>query len=403
MAEPKVRFKRDDGSSYPDLVDKKLGDIGTVLMCKRVFREQTDSTGDVPFYKIGTFGGVPDAFISRELYEELKSKYSFPKKGNVLLSAAGTIGRTVRYDGKDAFFQDSNIVWLDHDDSVLDDYLYYFYQQASWKNLEGGTIQRLYNGILLDKDISIPCEEEQQKIADFLSSVDEVISASEEEVANLETQKKAVMKKIFSQEVRFKRADGSDFSEWEEAALNDISERIIVGLATTVTPYYRENGVPMFRNLNIRAGYLDDSNILYLDEEYALKQGGKYIHAGDIITVHTGNIGWSCVVPDCYEGALSFTTLITTLKSNGVTNDYVCAYLNSDLGMKQMQDLAFSGGRANLNTSEFQKVIVPIPSLEEQRLIADFLSDFDEAIAAAKKELELWKELKKGLLQQMFV
>ena len=403
MAEPKVRFKRDDGSSYPDLVDKKLGDIGTVLMCKRVFREQTDSTGDVPFYKIGTFGGVPDAFISRELYEELKSKYSFPKKGNVLLSAAGTIGRTVRYDGKDAFFQDSNIVWLDHDDSVLDDYLYYFYQQASWKNLEGGTIQRLYNGILLDKDISIPCEEEQQKIADFLSSVDEVISASEEEVANLETQKKAVMKKIFSQEVRFKRADGSDFSEWEEAALNDISERIIVGLATTVTPYYRENGVPMFRNLNIRAGYLDDSNILYLDEEYASKQGGKYIHAGDIITVHTGNIGWSCVVPDCYEGALSFTTLITTLKSNGVTNDYVCAYLNSDLGMKQMQDLAFSGGRANLNTSEFQKVIVPIPSLEEQRLIADFLSDFDEAIAAAKKELELWKELKKGLLQQMFV
>ena len=101
MAEPKVRFKRDDGSSYPDLVDKKLGDIGSVLMCKRVFREQTDSTGDVPFYKIGTFGGVPDAFISRELYEELKSKYSFPKKGNVLLSAAGTIGRTVRYDGKD--------------------------------------------------------------------------------------------------------------------------------------------------------------------------------------------------------------------------------------------------------------------------------------------------------------
>lgn len=221
MAEPKVRFKRDDGSSYPDLVDKKLGDIGTVLMCKRVFREQTDSTGDVPFYKIGTFGGVPDAFISRELYEELKTKYSFPKKGNVLLSAAGTIGRTVRYDGEDAFFQDSNIVWLDHDDSVLDDYLYYFYQQASWKNLEGGTIQRLYNGILLDKDISIPSLEEQQKIADFLSSVDDVISTSEQEVANLETQKKAVMKKIFSQEVRFKKADGTDFPEWEEHRLGD--------------------------------------------------------------------------------------------------------------------------------------------------------------------------------------
>ena len=104
-------------------------------MCKRVFREQTDTKGDVPFFKIGTFGGVPDAFISRELFEELKTKYSFPKKGNILLSAAGTIGRAVRYDGEDAFFQDSNIVWLDHDDSILDDFLYQFYAQASWKNL----------------------------------------------------------------------------------------------------------------------------------------------------------------------------------------------------------------------------------------------------------------------------
>lgn len=403
MADPKVRFKRDDGSSYPKLEGRKLGDIGTVMMCKRVLREQTVSEGEVPFYKIGTFGGIPDAFISRELYEELKAKYSFPKKGNILLSAAGTIGRTVRYDGEDAFFQDSNIVWLDHDDSILDDYLYYFYQQASWENLEGGTIQRLYNGILLDKNIHMPCLEEQQKIADFLSSVDEVIATCTEKVKTLETQKKAVMKKIFSQEVRFKQEDGTEFPEWEEAALNDISERIIVGLATTVTPYYRENGVPMFRNLNIRAGYLDDINILYLDEEYASKQSGKYIHAGDILTVHTGNIGWSCVVPDCYEGALSFTTLITTLKKSGVINDYVCAYLNSDLGMKQMQDLAFSGGRANLNTNEFQKVVLPIPALEEQRLIAGSLSDFDEAIAVAKKELELWKELKKGLLQKMFV
>ena len=86
----------------------------------------------------------------------------------------------------------------------------------------GGTRTRLYFKALKNFEMMIPCPEEQQKIADFLSSVDEVIAASEEEVANLETQKKAVMKKIFSQEVRFTRADGSDFPEWEEKKLGDI-------------------------------------------------------------------------------------------------------------------------------------------------------------------------------------
>ena len=170
-----VRFKADDGSDFPDWEEKKLGDIGTVKMCKRVLKEQTSESGDVPFYKIGTFGGIPDAFISRELYEELKTKYSFPRKGNILLSAAGTIGRTVIYDGEDAFFQDSNIVWLDNDSSVLDKFLLQFYNQTSWDNIEGGTIKRLYNGLFLSKIIPLPSLPEQQKIADCLSALDAVI------------------------------------------------------------------------------------------------------------------------------------------------------------------------------------------------------------------------------------
>jgi type I restriction enzyme S subunit len=75
---------------------------------------QTSDTGDIPFYKIGTFGKEADAFISKELYNEFRKKYNFPKKGDILLSAAGTIGRTVVYDGKPAYFQDSNIVWIEN-------------------------------------------------------------------------------------------------------------------------------------------------------------------------------------------------------------------------------------------------------------------------------------------------
>lgn len=251
--------------------------------------------------------------------------------------------------------------------------------------------------------VKLPSLPEQQKIAEFLSTIDTVIEKQKATVEAWEERKKGVMQKLFSQEVRFKADDGSEFPEWEEKKLGDISERILVGLATTVTPYYREKGRPMFRNLNIKQGYLDDRDMLFLDDDYADSQKNKAIHFGDILTVHTGNIGWSCLVPEKYEGALSFTTLITTVKFNVVSNKYVCDFLNSPLGMNRMQNLAFSGGRANLNTSEFQKVQVPVPCLAEQQKIADCLSSLDEVIEKQKATLAAWEEMKKGLLQQMFV
>lgn len=193
-----VRFKADDGSDFPEWEEKKLGDIGTAKMCKRVLKEQTGEKGDIPFFKIGTFGGVPDAFISRELYEELKLKYSFPRKGNILISAAGTIGRTVVYDGEDAFFQDSNIVWLDTENTIiLDSFLLQFYNQTSWDNLEGGTIKRLYNGLFLSKSINLPCLAEQQKIADCLSSFDEVIEKQKATLVAWEEMKKGLLQQMF--------------------------------------------------------------------------------------------------------------------------------------------------------------------------------------------------------------
>ena len=122
----------------------KLKEIGKVCMCKRILKEQTVSSGDVPFYKIGTFGGVADAYISQELFDSYKSKFSYPQKGDILISAAGTIGRTVEFDGKPAYFQDSNIVWLKHDESiVLNSYLKYCYTLNPWAISTGGTIARL--------------------------------------------------------------------------------------------------------------------------------------------------------------------------------------------------------------------------------------------------------------------
>ena len=155
---------------------KKLGEIGNICMCKRILKHQTNTKSGIPFYKIGTFGKVADSYISEDLFMEYKKKYSFPQKGEVLISASGTIGRAVIYDGEDAYFQDSNIVWINNDESmVLNKYLYYFYQIVDW-NVEGGTIKRLYNTNLSNTPIPIPPLELQEKIVAILDRFETLVN-----------------------------------------------------------------------------------------------------------------------------------------------------------------------------------------------------------------------------------
>jgi type I restriction enzyme S subunit len=145
-------------------------------MCKRIFKNQTSATGDIPFYKIRTFGKEADAFISQEIFDEYRKKFSFPKKGDILLSASGTIGRRVVYDGKPAYFQDSNIIWIDNDESqVLNKFLYHIYAVVKWQT-EGGTIKRLYNDNLKKIKIPVPSIEEQERIVSILDKFEALVS-----------------------------------------------------------------------------------------------------------------------------------------------------------------------------------------------------------------------------------
>lgn len=155
---------------------RKLGEIGSVSMCRRIFKEQTSETGDIPFYKIGTFGAEPDAFISRELFEEYKSKYPYPKKGDILISASGSIGRTVEFAGNNEYFQDSNIVWLSHDERLSNSFLKCFYSVVKWAGIEGSTIKRLYNDNILNTVICMPSVPEQEHIGLFFENLGNLIT-----------------------------------------------------------------------------------------------------------------------------------------------------------------------------------------------------------------------------------
>lgn len=163
------------GHSYP-IQWKTMGEIGKIKMCKRVMKNQTTDRGDIPFYKIGTFGKKADAFISRKIFDEYKRLYSYPRKGTILVSASGTIGRCVVYEGEEAYYQDSNIVWLDNDESiVLNTYLYHYYQIVNW-NTEGGTIKRLYNDRFASTPIPVPPLELQEKIVAILDRFETLVN-----------------------------------------------------------------------------------------------------------------------------------------------------------------------------------------------------------------------------------
>jgi type I restriction enzyme S subunit len=187
-----------------DWAEKTIGDIGKPSMCKRILKEQTTTDGDIPFYKIGTFGKAPNAYISKELYEEYKSKYSFPKKGDILISASGTIGRRVIYNGEPGFFQDSNIVWIDNDEKqVLNEYLYSFYGYCDWQPSKGATISRLYNANLKRIKITFPKSlQEQKKVIkkiEVLSNKTKKLEAIYSlKITDLEEMKKSVLQKAFS-------------------------------------------------------------------------------------------------------------------------------------------------------------------------------------------------------------
>lgn len=160
---------------------------------------QTSEKGDVPFFKIGTFGGTPDAYIPLSLFLEYKQKYPYPRKGDILVSAAGTIGRVVEFSGENEYFQDSNIVWLNHNQQLDNSFLKVLYSVVKWNGLEGSTLKRLYNNNFLQTQIVVPSDtDEQFAIGQFFREQDNTIYAVQAQIIRLRNIKQACLQKMFA-------------------------------------------------------------------------------------------------------------------------------------------------------------------------------------------------------------
>ena len=409
MPEPKVRFKRDDGCSYPEWQEKPLSVLAEFSKGQGYTKSDLKESGSPIILYGRLYTNYQTVIKEVDTFADMKGKSVLSKKGDVIVPASGetaddiSVASAVNSDGI-ILGGDLNIIHPCAD--VAPNFLAYSLtfgspHQEMARRAQGKSIVHLHNDDLKSALIAFPCFEEQQKIADFLSSVDEVISASEEEITNLEKQKKAVMKKIFAQKMRFRRGDGTEFPEWEEKTLGEVCEPLQYGMNAAAGKY---DG----RNKYIRITDIDDSTHAYLEDNVVSPTGelsDKYLVCkGDILLARTGASTGKTYLYNEKDGRMYFAGfLIRAHVKDGYDDYFVYSQTLTYAYEKWVKLTSQRSGQPGINAEEYSGYILQIPCLEEQRFIANFLSSFDEAIAAAKKELELWKELKKGLLQQMFV
>ena len=353
-------------------------------MCKRVLKSQTNSVSGVPFYKIGTFGKEADSYISEELFLDYKSRYPYPKKGDVLISASGTIGRTVIFDGKPSYFQDSNIIWVANNEEFLTNkFLYYIYQTNPWKVADGGTIQRLYNSDLEKIQLPVPPLEVQREIVrildNFAIATTEIQQKLQEELAARQKQYEYYRDFLLT----FKSNESTILNErtnelelsgairWMK--LGDICD---VRDGTHDSPKQTLNGKYLITSKNIKNGTIDYAGSYFIsNEDFDKINLRSKVEINDILFTMIGTIGEIGLVKNEPDYAIKNVGLIKT--NNELLSRFLKHYLKSKQVKKYIDNNKSQGSQSFLALGKLRNI--PIPILKTQRIetIVDILDRFD--------------------------
>ncbi|WP_130471639.1 restriction endonuclease subunit S, partial [Candidatus Magnetaquicoccus inordinatus] len=175
----------------------------------------------------------------------------------------------------------------------------------------------------------------------------------------------------------------------------------MVGIASAATHAYRDKGIALLRNQNIKSGYLDDTDVLYVDPAYEYQFKNKRLKQGDLLTARTGYPGTTCVVPEKYDSVQSFTTLIIRPYRDVMDSFFLCFYINSEHGQGFFEQSQIGGAQKNVNAGSLQQMPIPVLPLPEQRAIAVALSDVDALITKLDQLIAKKRDLKQAAMQQL--
>ena len=240
--------------------------------------------------------------------------------------------------------------------------------------------------------------DEQRKIADFLIALDRRIETQQSLVDNLKKYKRGVTRRLFAQE------KGSFETNLQIVSLGDLFPFIRNGFVGTVTPFFtdREHGVRYLQGTNIHAGKITDDTVYYVTKDFNAKHSKNILKRDDILVVQSGHVGECAVVGKEYEGANCHALIIMSNGGN-CFSDYVAQYINSEAGNKQIASITTGNTIRHILASAIADMVIPIPSLEEQKRVAYLLSIYDDRIAKEEQLLSELEAMRKGLLQQLFI
>lgn len=250
--------------------------------------------------------------------------------------------------------------------------------------------------------IPFPKLEEQEKIANFLTTIDKKITNLENIITSLENQKKGLLQQIFSQKLRFKDKNGNNYPNWEKKKLGDTLLIQRGGSPRPISDYITndKNGLNW-----IKIGDCSpNSNIITSTKEKIKPEGlskTREVFIGDLILSNSMSFGRPYILN--INGCIHDGWLLLRNTKKIYNLQFLCYILGSEYTTKQYKKLASGSTVNNLNIELVSSVDITIPCLEEQTKIADFFSAFDRKLENQKAQLEHWKQIKKGLLQQMFV
>ena len=378
---PALRFPEFSG----EWESRTIGDDCKILMCKRIFANQTTSEGEVPFYKIGTIGDKADAYISKKLFEEYKQRYNYPKCGEVMITCAGTVGKTILYNGQDAYYQDSNIVWISNPRKIYsNEFLNYLLNRVDWSKLNSTTITRIYNDNLRELHITFPSREEQDKIVSLLTRIDDRIDTQSKIIEELTTLRSALLEKVFQV---------SNPTLEVGAISHQTSER---------NKLCRYSNVLSVSN---RFGFINQSE-QFEDRNVASDDVRNYkvVHRGDFAYNPARiNVGSIAMLKSFESGIVSPMYICFQVDDTIVDPSFFELFLETKAFKDEMEIRLEGSVRRCLSFEALCEIHLPLPALLVQRSISNKIGNISAKIKLEDRILRTYIRQKEWLLKQMFI
>ena len=275
-------------------------------------------------------------------------------------------------------------------------------QRYFGKHGAGTKVQNLSKPNVENYEFLCPTKPEQQKIAAFLTAVDTKIEQLSKKQELLGEYKKGSMQQIFSQAIRFKANDDSEFPDWEEKKLGDVCK--LQGGYAFKSAEFQKHGIPIIRisNISNNNDFIDNRNLVYYNE---IKNSDKFIiKNGDLIVAMSGATTGKSSIYNLIEDAY-LNQRVGLFKANNSLLDYgfLIQIVFSYIFATQLDSVLVAGAQPNVSSKDIEGFEISLPSKIEQNKIANFLSSIDSKIEQVGKQLDESKQFKKALLQQMFV